>query len=136
MIKKTLITCPVSTLFRRNHMYNILLPLFFWKKKVSIQNALTQLSGYAFNLALFPLVTKVFIIQLILMVFLKTKGRLQHEVTTNLDSTVITTGWEENVTPHCRERSGLTCTVRWSSASGEGSAPHEPSPPANSAFSL
>lgn len=100
-----------------------------------MQNALTQLSGYAFNLALFPLVTKVFIIQLILMVFLKTTGRLQHEVTTNLDSTMNKTGWEENFTSHCRERSGLTCTVRWSSASGEGSASHEPSHPANSAFS-
>lgn len=46
------------------------------------------------------------------------------------------TGWQENFTSHSRERSWLTCTVRWSSASEEGNGYCGPSHPVNSAFSL
>lgn len=84
---------------------------------------------------LFPLVTKVFIIQFILMVFLKTKCWLQHEVTVNLDSTGIRRERWENFLPHSGEKFGLTCIVQRSSASAEGSEPRESSHPVGSAFS-
>lgn len=48
---------------------------------------------------------------------------------------MIKTGWQENFNSHSRERFGLTCTVRWSSASGEGSEHCAPSHPVSSAFS-
>lgn len=70
------------------------------------------------------------------MVFLTMKTWLQDEVITNLDSTVIKRGWQENLISLPGRRSGLTCTARWSPASEEGSEHHEPSLRGDSASSL
>ena len=48
---------------------------------------------------------------------------------------MVRTQGQENLVSVSGERFGLTCTVRWSSASEEGSEPHGPSHPANSASS-
>lgn len=126
--RKALMTCAVSRFFRQNHIYSILFSLFFWKKK--------YFHPKCFNSAL-RLWLKAHLVSLnaiYFMVFRKTNCWLQHEGTTNLDSTVIKTGWK-NFPSHSGQRFGLTCTVRWSSASGKGSEPREPSHPGNSAFS-
>lgn len=103
IIKKTLTNMCCHQVFQRKQLHNILFSPFFWgKKHVFIQNALTLLLGCILNLAFFPSLTKVFIIQFIFPVFLKTKC-WQHEVTINLDSILIKTG-DRRILFHFPER--------------------------------
>lgn len=118
-------------------MHNIFLSLFLWKKKnTEFAKCFNSALRLFLKSCLFLLVTKVFIIQFMSMVFLRNECWVQPAASISLESTGIKTGWQENFTSHSRERSGLTCTARWSSASEEGNGDCESSHPVNSAFSL
>lgn len=133
IVKETLRNMRCQRFFRQNNCLISCFLHFSGEKKIYFHPKCfnSSLSG-CLKACLFPLVTKVFIIPFI---FLKTKCWLQHEVTITLDSTVVRREWQENFVPASGERFGLTCTVRWSYASEEGSEAREPSHPVNSAFS-
>lgn len=121
---------------RQSHIYNILFSLFFWKKKYFHPKCFNSALWSWLKPCLASLTNYGVYNSIYFMVFRKTKCWPQCEGTTNLDFPVIKTVWKKNFISHSGERFGLTCTARWSSASGKESEPREPSHPVNSAFSL